>query len=127
MDILKTKNTELYTLKGYISWNVNFIWKKWPPLNRDMSEKLLLSLCVCAQSCPSLSNPLDSSLLFYPWDFPGKNTRVGCHFQLQGSSNPCLFHLLQWTADSLPPCHLGSPFVVFSHWDLEIVTALSLI
>ena len=30
-----------------------------------------------------------------PWDFPGKNTRVGCHFLLQGifltqGSNPCL-------------------------------------
>ena len=22
--------------------------------------------------------------------------------------NPCLLHLLQWQADSLPPCHLGS-------------------
>ena len=22
--------------------------------------------------------------LLYPWDFPGKNTGVGCHFVLQG-------------------------------------------
>ena len=33
----------------------------------------------------------------YLWDFPGKNTRVGCHFLLQGifltqGSNPHLLH-----------------------------------
>ena len=26
--------------------------------------------------------------LFCPWDSPGKNTGVGCHFLLQGSSRP---------------------------------------
>ena len=36
--------------------------------------------------------------LLYPWDFPGKNTGMGCHFFLQGisptqGSNPCLSHL----------------------------------
>ena len=45
--------------------------------------------------------------------FPGKNTRVGCHFLLQGifltwRSNPRLLHLLPWQADSLPLHHLGS-------------------
>ena len=38
-----------------------------------------------------------------PWDFPGKNNGVGCHFLLQGifptlGSNPCLLH---WRAVSL--------------------------
>ena len=32
-----------------------------------------------------LSDSLRSHGL-YPWDFPGKNTGVGCHFLLQGSS-----------------------------------------
>ena len=27
---------------------------------------------------------LQSAGLLHPWDFPGKNTRVGCHFLLQG-------------------------------------------
>ena len=35
-----------------------------------------------AQSCPTLSNPMDCSLLvgwlLHPWDFPGKSTGVGC-------------------------------------------------
>ena len=34
-----------------------------------------------AQSCPTLSDPIDHSLprLLHPWDFPGKSTGVGCH------------------------------------------------
>ena len=31
-----------------------------------------------AQSCPTLSDPMDYRLLC-PWDFPGKSTGVGCH------------------------------------------------
>ena len=49
----------------------------------------------------------------YPWDSPGKNTRVGCHALLQGifltqGSNPSLLCLLLSWADSLPLDHLGS-------------------
>ena len=48
--------------------------------------------------------------LFCPWDFPGKNTGMGCHFLLQGNfltqgSNPCLLH---WRVDSLLLSHQGS-------------------
>ena len=35
-----------------------------------------------AQSCPTLCDPMDCSPV-RPWDFPGKSTRVGCHFLLQ--------------------------------------------
>ena len=36
------------------------------------------------QSCPTLCDPTDSSLWgSHPWDSPGKNTGVGCHFLLQ--------------------------------------------
>ena len=50
-----------------------------------------------------------------PWDFPGKNTRVGCHFLLQGivltqGSNPCL---LYWQADSLLWNHQASPLLTY--------------
>ena len=45
------------------------------------------------------------SRLLCPWNFPGKNTGVGCHFLLQRifppqESNPCLLHLLHWQVDS---------------------------
>ena len=39
------------------------------------------------QSCPTLCDPIDGSppgsLVPGPWDSPGKNTGVGCHFLLQ--------------------------------------------
>ena len=36
------------------------------------------------QLCPTLCNPIDGSPpAFGPWDSPGKNTGVGCHFLLQ--------------------------------------------
>ena len=64
-----------------------------------------------------------------PWDFPGKNTGVGCHFLLQEifpiqglklqnlrktkqntkGLNP---HLLHWQVDSLPP---GNPSLDVTH------------
>ena len=49
--------------------------------------------------------------LLRSWNFPGKNTGVGCHFLLQRvfvvqGSNPCLLH---WQVGSLPLSHQGSP------------------
>ena len=59
--------------------------------------------------------------LLCPWDFLGKNTRMGCHFLLQGifltqESNPHLLHLLLWQAGSLPAEPLEKPLIptVFS-------------
>ena len=71
--------------------------------------------CSFAELCPTLCNPMDSSPLGSSVHgiFPGKNTRVSCHFLLQGifpaqKLNPCLLHL---QVDSLPLSHLGSPRV----------------
>ena len=35
------------------------------------------------QSCPTLCKPIDDIRLPHPWDSPGKDTGVGCHFLLQ--------------------------------------------
>ena len=50
-----------------------------------------------AQSCPTLCNPMDCTRLLCPWDSPGKDSGVDCHFLLQGifptqGSNPGLLH-----------------------------------
>ena len=73
--------------------------------------------------CSVVSNSLQphglySSRLIYPWDSPGKNTRVGCHalqgiYSTQGSS-PHLWGLLHWQAGSLPLVPPGKPSVQFS-------------
>ena len=52
---------------------------------------------------------------FCLWDFPGKNTGVGCHFLLHGifltqGSNLCLLH---WQVGSLPLSYQGRPCQLF--------------
>ena len=56
--------------------------------------------CVCSVVSDCLRHRgLWPTRLFCPWDFPSKNTGVGCHSLLQGifltqGLNPCLLHLL---------------------------------
>ena len=55
--------------------------------------------------------------LLCPWDFPGKNTGVGCNFWAQGifpaqGFNPPLLPLLHWHVDLSPLSHLGSQQLV---------------
>ena len=74
------------------------------------------SQCMSAQSCLTLWDPMDCSLLGSSVHglFLGKNTGAGCHFLFQGifPTQGSHLSLLLWQADSLPLCHLGSP--VFS-------------
>ena len=53
---------------------------------------------------------LQPARLFCPWDFPGKNTGVSCHFLVQGTFltqgfNLYLLGLLHWQVDSWPLRH----------------------
>ena len=71
----------------------------------------------CVHSCSVTSNPLQPhglqpTRLLCPWNLPGKNTGVGCHFLLQGifptqGLNLHLLHLLHWQTGSLPLSRLG--------------------
>ena len=68
----------------------------------------LTGLSPCVRACSVLSvksntcqpHRLEPTRLFCPWDFPGKNTGVDCHFLLQiiliQGSNPHLLWLLHW-------------------------------
>ena len=74
----------------------------------EVGELLLFGRSVVSNS---VETPwMESARVLCPWDVPGKNTGVGCHFLLQGifltqGLNP---RLLNWQADSLPLSHLGS-------------------
>ena len=62
---------------------------------------------------------LEPTRLPCSWNFPGKNTGVGCHFLLQGffptqGSKPHLLNLLPWPADSSP---LVPPGKVVFNWE----------
>ena len=71
-------------------------------------------MCAGAQSCPTLRpHELSPARLFCSWDYPSKNTGVGCHLFLQEisptqGSNLGLLCLLHWQVGSLPLSHLGS-------------------
>ena len=76
-------------------------------INLDSILKVLVT-----QSCPTLCDPiLKPTRLLCPWDFPGKDTGVGCHFLLQGifptqGSNLGLLHCRQIL---YPLSYQGSP------------------
>ena len=64
-------------------------------------RQMFILMLLLLFSCSVVSNSLR---LLHPWDFPGKNTGVACHFLLQGTfptqgSNSCLLHGQE---DSLP-------------------------
>ena len=89
------------------------------PVNLKYCFRILgfvfIRVCECMLSHSIVFNPLqphgmEPTRLICPWDFPGKNTGVGCHFLLQGifptlGSNP---HLLRHQVGSLPLSHLKS-------------------
>ena len=78
--------------------------------NESQKREQCVCVCVCVYSVvsDSLWPPrLWPTRLFSPWDFPGKNTGVGCHFLLQEvfriqRLNSHLLCLLHWQADSSP-------------------------
>ena len=54
--------------------------------NNDSTVYAAAAAAKSLQSCPILCNPIDvwqPTRLPRPWDSPGKNTGVGCHFLLQ--------------------------------------------
>ena len=67
--------------------------------------------CLCSAMSDSFTTPWTvAARLLCPWDFPGKNTGVGCHFLLQGifPTQGSSQSLLHWQADSLPLSHQGA-------------------
>ena len=62
---------------------------------------------VSISACLALCDPMDCTRLLCPWDSPGKNTGMGCHFLLQGifstqGSYPHFLCPLHWQVGSLP-------------------------
>ena len=52
-------------------------------VEKDESYYIVAAAAKSLQSCPTLCDPIESTRLRRPWDSPGKNTGVGCHFLLQ--------------------------------------------
>ena len=67
----------------------------------SLSFPSIFSVLFSVMSHSSQPQGLQPARLLCPWDFPGKNTGVGCHFLLQGifltqGSSSSLLSLLHW-------------------------------
>ena len=81
--------------------------------------KLAAAAAKLLQSCPTPCDPIDGSptRLRHPWDSPGKNTGVGCHFLLQCMkvkserevAQSCPTFATPWTAAYQAPLSKGFP------------------
>ena len=91
----------------------------------ELHLSVALSMCV---SCSVVSDSLRHhglwpAKLLYPWNSPGKNTEVGCHYLLQGihpdpgiePMSPALH------ADSLPSKQPGKPYLYLYKWYLSVL------
>ena len=110
-----------FAWKLYLTWGISKLihmlirsiklWFNW------IIKEVIFDPCMCAQTCLTLCNFMDCNPpdFLHPWNFPGKNTGVGCHFLLQRIFPLTLgwdlhhLHLLKWQVDSLPLHHVGSP------------------
>ena len=92
--------------------------------NKFITLLTILLMCLClVMSDSSAATPRTvAPRLLCPWDPPGKNIGVGCHFPLQGlfltqGLNPPLLH---WQADSMPlappgkPCYYSGKVKIYS-------------
>ena len=81
-------------------------------LRRPLFLCILCCCCLVAQLSSNLLwlHGLWPTRLLCPWNFPGKNTRMGCHFLLQGIflTQGLNLYLLHWPVESLPLSHQGS-------------------
>ena len=91
-----------------LAFSLSISWRAFAIINTELPcsfHQQPVTTCVRAQSCLTLRpHGLQPTSLLCPWNFPGKNTGVGCHFLLQGifSTQGLNLHLLHWQADSLP-------------------------
>ena len=84
------------------------------------TEKQMTAAAAAAkslQSCPTLCDPIDGSPPGSPpWDSPGKNTGVGCHFLLQYMKVKSESEVTQSCPDSQRP-HGLQPSRLLCPWD----------
>ena len=82
------------------SWVITFLPRSKHLLISWLQSPSAVIFSKVTQSCWLFATPWTVAYQDSPWDFPGKSTRVGCHFLLQGifptqGSNPGLLHCRQ--------------------------------
>ena len=87
----------------------------WANLHKQVCLKFAVPACAPCSVVSVVSDALrpqglQPARLLCPWDFPGNNTGVGCHFLLQGifPTQALTQSLLHWQAEFLSQSYLGS-------------------
>ena len=81
MNILKTQLIHHFLSKWFLSEDIARLFT----VQRLNIQHICCCCCLVPKSCSTVLWPMDCSLPgSSPWDSPGKNTGVGCHFLLQG-------------------------------------------
>ena len=89
LDLLAVQGTyksllQNHSSKASILWCSAFFTVQHSHPYMTTGKTIALTAAKSLQSCPTLCNPRDGSPPgSHPWDSPGKNTGVGCHFLLQ--------------------------------------------
>jgi len=102
---------------------------KWAGARGTIGGLAMAQLCywaLCSVVSDSFSTPwtiyIRPTRLLYPWNFPGENAGVGCHFLLQGVFPTQEWNQgLDWQVDSLPLVPPGKPMVQM--WVNDSVTS----
>ena len=111
MDVSLGKLWELVMDRKAWCAAIHGVAKSWTRLNWTEEQGVLIHSVISNSLQP---HGLSPCRLLCPWNSPGKNPGVGCHFLPQGifstqGSNPSLLRLLHWQVGSLPLVPPGKP------------------
>ena len=98
---IANSNSQISLLTGYKMWVISLIIIVHIKIFIELNFP---AVCACILSCSVESDSLwpywlKPARLLCPWDYPGKNTGVGCRFLLQG-----IFRPRDWTHVSYISC-----------------------
>ena len=97
------------------------LWNKMHLAAAAAAAKLL-------QSCLTLLDPIDGTTrLLCPWDSPGKNTGVGCHFLLQCMKAKSESEVAQSCPTLSDPMDCSPPVSYYSSFNCPIINRTSYI
>ena len=125
MDILLYSHSLLGLItKEWARANFKHLWSTpaigWDPLLKVLRDsrrpgkwKTILIVAKTERLAYSVASVVSDSLWpYYPWDFPGKNTGVGCHFLCQG-----IFPTQGWNLQPLSPALADGSFTTSTTWE----------
>ena len=106
-----TLQTKVCIVKAVVFPVVLYSYESWT------TKRTAATAAKSHQSCPTLCNPIDGSPPgSRPWDSPGTNTGVGCHFFLQCMKVKSESEVTQLCPDSSGP-HGLQPTRLLRPWD----------